>query len=131
MRFVDVFSIPLRGEPSDDLKDRLGRYLHMRNLHGSCANSFGSECVGQARIDPQTSLQLLHEGSGWRIVCRSSGMSYASSSSNLTASHDFDDALRRSPGGTVIASGQQLASAAYQEARVRQVLGLDAAPELA
>ena len=127
MSFVEVFSIPLRGQPSDALIDRLKRYLHMRNLHGSNANRFGSECVGQAWIDPHTSLQLRHEGNAWRLVCRSSRMSYASPSSALTASHGFDDALRRSPGGTTIASGQQLAAAAYQEARVRQVLGSEAA----
>jgi hypothetical protein len=127
MSFVEVFSIPLSGQPSDDLKLRLKRYLHMRNLHGSCANRAGSECVGQAWIDPHTSLQLRHEGNAWRLVCRSSKMSYVSPSSALTASHDFDDGLKRGPGGTAIASGQQLASAAYQEARVRQVLGSEAA----
>lgn len=126
MESVELFSVKLKSEPSEQLKRRLSRYLHMRNMGGSHQDRFQTACVGQAWIDPHTSLQMLRSSEGWRIVCLSTRPMPVQGSDKQVGQHSVKDSLKRSPSGSTISPVQNKGSSRYLEARVLQVLGDDA-----
>ena len=126
MESVELFSVKLKSEPSEQLKRRLARYLHMRNMAGAAQDRYQLACVGQAWIDPHTSLQMLRGPEGWRIVCRSTRPLPTQAPDKQVGQHSVKDALSRSASGSKLSPVQSIGSSQYLEARVLQVLGDDA-----